>query len=220
METKACAGCFSTKSLFEFYLKLGRPSSAFCKECFKLNMARRRELKRDEVNAKQRDYTKRNKASVAEACRKWATANKTRTREYAREYYRKNHEKQRSQKNALMKKQRKDPSNRLRWHLSRRMNLALHDQGEYKRSSLSDYIGCTMPELRAWLEKQFKRGMTWKNYGPHWHVDHILPCSSFDLSDPKQVLQCFHFTNLRPLKAFDNVSKGGKITEPQMALLL
>jgi hypothetical protein len=175
---------------------------------------------RPELREKQKNYCQRNKEKVSKAHKQWAAKNKERTREYARAYYRLNHGKQRSQKNALMAKQAQDPAKRLRRYLSRRMNLALHEQGEYKRSSLSNYIGCTMPELRAWLEKQFKRGMTWGNYGPYWHVDHILPCSSFDLSNPKHVLQCFHFTNLRPLKAFDNVSKGGKITEPQMALLL
>jgi hypothetical protein len=220
MENKTCAGCLLTKGLTDFYLKLGRPSGAFCKECFKAKMHSRRCLMRPELREKQRDYCRRNKEKVLKSHQEWAAKNKERTREYARAYYRLNHEKQRSQKNALIKKQRQDPSKRLRWHLSRRMNLALRDQGEYKRSSLSSYVGCTMPELRVWLEKQFKRGMTWENYGPYWHVDHILPCASFDLADPNQVLQCFHFTNLRPLKAFDNVSKGGKITEPQMALLL
>ena len=59
-------------------------------------MARRRDLKRDEVNAKQREYTKRNKESVAESYKRWAALNKEHTREYAKLYYRKNHEKQRT----------------------------------------------------------------------------------------------------------------------------
>ena len=50
--------------------------------------------------------------------------------------------------------------------------------------------------------------MSWDNYGIHgWHIDHIRPCASFDLTDPEQQRQCFHYPNLQPLWAFDNLSK-------------
>lgn len=75
-----------------------------------------------------------------------------------------------------------------------------------------ELIGCSLRELRKYLERQFKPGMTWKNWGlKGWHVDHIRPCSSFDLSDPEQQKQCFHFTNLQPLWAEDNLSKGSSV---------
>jgi hypothetical protein len=51
--------------------------------------------------------------------------------------------------------------------------------------------------------------MTWDNYG-EWHVDHIQPCASFDLSDPKQLAECFNWSNLQPLWAKENISKGAK----------
>jgi hypothetical protein len=53
--------------------------------------------------------------------------------------------------------------------------------------------------------------MTWENYGPVWHVDHIRPCVSFDFLDPAQQRACFHYTNLQPLFALENLKKGGRV---------
>jgi len=72
-------------------------------------------------------------------------------------------------------------------------------------------IGCSIQELRAHLEALFLPGMTWKNYGFRgWHVDHKRPCVSFDLTDPAQQRACFHYTNLQPLWAKDNLKKHAK----------
>jgi hypothetical protein len=57
---------------------------------------------------------------------------------------------------------------------------------------------------------RFRPGMTWENYGPVWHVDHIKPCAKFDLTDPDQQRACFHFSNLQPLFADENLRKGGR----------
>ena len=61
--------------------------------------------------------------------------------------------------------------------------------------------------------------MTWDNHGNgwygngmnQWHIDHIIPCASFDLSKEEEQYRCFHYTNLQPLWAYDNLSKGNKI---------
>ena len=63
--------------------------------------------------------------------------------------------------------------------------------------------------LKNHLEKQFKEGMTWDNYGL-WHIDHIKPCASFDLICPVQQLACFHYKNLQPLWALENLQKSAK----------
>jgi len=89
--------------------------------------------------------------------------------------------------------------------------------GSFIRSNL---IGCTTSQLKTHLESTFKRGMTWDNYGTRWHVDHILPCASFDHTDENQRAQCWHWTNLRALDAKKNMEKSDTITEPQMSLLL
>jgi hypothetical protein len=53
--------------------------------------------------------------------------------------------------------------------------------------------------------------MSWDNYGFRgWHIDHKKPCALFDLSLPEQQRECFHFSNLQPLWAADNLAKGVK----------
>ena len=70
-------------------------------------------------------------------------------------------------------------------------------------------LGCTIPELKQYLESKFQEGMTWENWGVHgWHIDHIIPLSSFDLTCREQFLKVCHYTNLQPLWAKDNLSKG------------
>lgn len=78
-----------------------------------------------------------------------------------------------------------------------------------KYSDTINLIGCSVEQLWIHLESQFIEGMTRANYG-QWHVDHIIPCDSFDLSDIEQQKQCFHYTNLQPLWAKDNLIKGKK----------
>lgn len=82
----------------------------------------------------------------------------------------------------------------------------------YKKGYIVDNIGCTIPELKIYLENKFISGMTWKNYGlTGWHVDHIIPMSSFNLINKKQLLKAIHYTNLQPLWALDNIKKSNKI---------
>ncbi len=69
-------------------------------------------------------------------------------------------------------------------------------------------LGCTILELKAYLEARFLPGMTWKNHGlKGWHIDHIRPLTSFDLADRAQLLQAVHYTNLQPLWWQDNLRK-------------
>ena len=60
------------------------------------------------------------------------------------------------------------------------------------------------------LQKSFQEGMSWDNYG-EWHIDHIIPCASFDLTKQSEQKKCFHYTNLQPLWAKDNLSKGCRL---------
>jgi len=69
-----------------------------------------------------------------------------------------------------------------------------------------------MPYLIAHLESKFQEGMSWENYGKNgWHLDHIIPLSAFDLTDPEQLKIACHYTNIQPLWARDNLVKSNKI---------
>lgn len=81
--------------------------------------------------------------------------------------------------------------------------------GRTKRFSGIEYLGCSFEQLKTHLEKQFVDGMTWENHG-EWHIDHIKPLCSFDFSDERELFKAWHFSNLQPLWAKDNISKGGK----------
>jgi len=81
-----------------------------------------------------------------------------------------------------------------------------------KVRGFENYTGCTPDELRDWLESQFSDWMSWSNKGK-WHIDHIVPCASFDLSDKDQQKVCFNWRNLQPLERRKNISKGDDINE-------
>jgi hypothetical protein len=93
--------------------------------------------------------------------------------------------------------------------LYRRMNHLL----KYRRrgSHMVDYLGCSVDELLIWIESKFTEGMTWENRGRYgWHLDHIKPCKLFDFSKEEDIKDCFHYTNLQPLWANDNLRKSAK----------
>jgi hypothetical protein len=85
---------------------------------------------------------------------------------------------------------------------------ALKAKGKSKRTK--DLLGCSVSDLKRYLESLFQNGMSWDNYGD-WHIDHVRPCASFDLSDPEQQKRCFHYSNLQPLWALDNLKKSSRV---------
>lgn len=105
----------------------------------------------------------------------------------------------------LVKRRKQDPCYRLRVQLSIRVANALSGHAP-KAASTAELTGLNGVELMNYLEALFAPGMTRKNYG-EWQVDHIRPCASFDLTDPEQQRECFHYTNLQPLWAADNIAK-------------
>jgi hypothetical protein len=102
----------------------------------------------------------------------------------------------------------RDQGQRLKKRLMVRIWIAMKNQSVNATGTFAA-VGCSAEHLRAHLESKFEPGMMWNNYG-EWHVDHIRPCASFDLSDPKQLAECFNWSNLQPLWAKENISKGAK----------
>ena len=99
---------------------------------------------------------------------------------------------------------------RLEANLRARLYVAI--KNNYKAGSAVSDLGCTVEELRAYLGRLFSPGMTWWNWGVYgWHIDHVKPLASFDLTDREQFKEACHYTNLQPLWAEDNLSKGSKI---------
>lgn len=111
---------------------------------------------------------------------------------------------------ALRAKERYKEEMEYRLLCNLRSRLYAASSGVQRLESTKELIGCSSSELKKYLEKQFASGMSWDNRST-WHIDHIIPCSSFDLTDLKQREKCFHYTNLQPLWAIDNMRKGSKI---------
>ena len=80
-----------------------------------------------------------------------------------------------------------------------------------KIKSILKIVGCTLEKCKQHLESQFTPEMNWDNHGKYWEIDHIIPCSSFDLTDVEQQKQCFHYTNLQPLTKKENRTKSNKM---------
>jgi hypothetical protein len=98
---------------------------------------------------------------------------------------------------------------RLAHSLRAALAKALRSSGLRKSEPTFALVGCTRGELRLHLEAQFQPGMSWANYGK-WHIDHRRPICTFTLADPAQQKIAFHFSNLRPLWAEENLSRPRK----------
>jgi hypothetical protein len=150
-------------------------------------------------------WEKANVGRIRETARAWKANNKERVESLRRARHKENPEKRRAYQRSRLQS---DPGFRLRRNLQNRIWMTVVKGG--KSASTLELLGCTIPELRAHLESQFRPGMTWENYGPVWHIDHRRPCASFDLLDPAQQRECFRYTNLQPLFAEENIRKGDK----------
>jgi hypothetical protein len=117
----------------------------------------------------------------------------------------------RSRDNARrMQKRKTDPSFRIAGNLRKRLSFLLRAHAAKKTKQTLNLLGCSMCEFLDYLQSKFQLGMSFSNYGM-WHIDHIRPCNSFDLTNPDQQAECFHYSNLQPLWAADNRRKSDSV---------
>jgi hypothetical protein len=155
---------------------------------------------KEKILAQQKEYQLNNKGKIKE----YQLKNKEKIKERKKKYHLNNKEKTNNRKK---NRYRTDPNFRIVQCLRARLTIAI--KGTSKSKATLTLLGCTIEQLWVHLEKQFQPWMTRANHGL-WHIDHIIPCASFDLTDPKQQAECFHYTNLQPLWAHQNISKGAK----------
>jgi hypothetical protein len=166
---------------------------------------------KDTLKKRSRDsgkaYYAKNRARVLERCKRYTQDNKEDVAERGRNWYQRN-KKEIFEKRKDYKKKRRatDAVYAIECRLRARMASALRAASALKRSRSSELLGCSAAKLHAHIESLFSPGMSWENRHL-WHIDHIIPCSAFDLRDEEQQAACFHFTNLRPMWAKDNLKK-------------
>ncbi len=134
-----------------------------------------------------------------------------RAREYQRRWRAANADKVRIAARLRNRRFTKSPKGALKNRLRVRIANALKSQSANKATKSFEMIGCTPSELRDWIQSKFKPGMAWNNRHL-WHIDHKRPCASFDLTDPEQQKACFHYTNLQPLWATENLKKWKRVS--------
>lgn len=138
-------------------------------------------------------YYHKNKDSIAKCRKKYNSLASTKKK--IREY--------------IKSKRHNDIHYRIKDNLRRRINYALNHSKKSTRTS--ELLGCSLQDFKLYIESLWKKGMNWNNYGKFgWHLDHIQPCANFDLTDPDQQKKCFHYSNIQPLWAKDNWSKGSR----------
>jgi hypothetical protein len=156
-------------------------------------------------------YYEVNKQTLNDKHKAYNKVNKDKIIRRSKAHYEINKDKIRVQKNNYYNNKRKtDIQFKLSRNLRSRLNSAVN--GNYKSGSAIKDLGCTIEQLKQYLESKFQSGMSWDNWTlDGWHIDHIKPLASFDLTDRKQLLEACHYTNLQPLWATDNLIKSDKL---------
>lgn len=202
---KICKKCNISEELIEF-----RKDRAVCNNCLKKEKQNFYLSNKVKIREDQKNYREANRNKINAQKRSHYEQNKIRIILQNSLYKKNNRFKYNKNKNSRKKN---DPLFKLRINISERIRQALkyHLAGKYKnKGSTLEFLGCSIEELKSYLQNQFKKGMTWQNYGK-WHIDHIIPCAAFDLSKKEDCLKCFNYKNLQPLWAHENLSKADKI---------
>ena len=237
METKICSKCKEDKNICEFYVDPNNKKyRASCKICFNLNAKKYRDCNKNKIKEYTKNYRFINKETIKEKSKLYREKNEEKIKEkqksVSRKYYLNNREivKERSKKfrknnptysfeyreknptysNDYQQNRKKyDPIFKITYNMRARMSVFLKSNNITKKNKTFDIVGCSPEFLKEYLEQKFTEGMSWDLMGQHIHIDHIIPLSSANTEE--EVYKLCHYTNLQPLWAEDNLSKGSKI---------
>jgi hypothetical protein len=187
----------------KYYIKNKERISLRCKKNYIKNKER--------ILKKCKEYYEKNKKIINKRKRNYQKLYCLRNKEKVLKWAKKARIKRKDKFNKYIRDRLKTDINfKLRKTIRARIRVALKNYK--KRSKTLKLLGVNnIIVAKKHLEKSFKPGMSWKNHGK-WHIDHIKPCSSFDLTKASEQRECFHYTNLQPLWASENLSKGNRIS--------
>ena len=207
---KKCSKCNEEKDI-SFFGKAKTNKDGLngrCKDCIKIYQSGYRGEyylnNKEKLNKRHKEYYLSNKDKMDKYYKSYREQNKEQSKINYKEYYLLNKDK--------INKYKRDYLNnnidaKIKHTLRSRISMAMHGKGTNKCTSSSNLLGCSIYEFKKYLESKFTKGMSWENYGKNgWHIDHIKPCDSFDLSIPDQQKKCFHYSNLQPLWATTNIA--------------
>jgi len=189
---KLCRKCNKILPMCDFHKcktsKSGAQSK--CKICAKIAKAEWAIKNQDRVRASNRSWTAKNPEKAYEKSKRW-------------------HEKNPKWQSLYAKERRKsDPLFGMAGRARCRIRNFLTSKGFTKSKTTEEIIGCSFGFLVSHIESMFSEGMSWENRGC-WRMDHIIPLSS--ASSEEEILALCHYTNLQPLWAYENKSKGCRI---------
>lgn len=188
-DKKLCTNCNIVKSKLDFSFKNKAKGQlqAYCKKCA--------------YETKKGKYTDYNKKYHEE----YRVENREKLSKNHAEYFQKNKEKINEKARA---KRKINEQFRIANNLRSRVSKVL--SGVIGREKTMEMLGCTLEDFKKHIESQWLDWMTWENHGPKWHIDHIVPVASFDLTKSEERRKCFHYKNMQPLPAKLNLSKNKK----------
>jgi hypothetical protein len=222
METKVCCKCRIEKHITDFPKDKSKKDGlySYCKECTISKFNNYKQKNPEKVKkTKQEEYIKNierykflqdnfkelNPNYQNEYNKEYYLTNCEKIKEKRRNYYLNNKEKE----NEYSKERRKyDIIFNLKCNIRSRIYFYLKKNKISKNNKTFDIVGCTPEFLKKHLEKKFIDGMTWENQG-EWHIDHIIPLSSAKTEE--ELYKLCYYSNLQPLWAGDNLSKGNKV---------
>ena len=210
MDEKKCPKCNLIKKVNEFYKR-----KAQCKTCMNIELKKYRDNNKEKVSLTIKKCRENNKEKYLETERKYRENN----RENIIKLRTENKEKYAiSKKEYDKKKLLTCPEYKILKNTRRRVSRMLNEKEISKTTSTIELIGCSISQFKKWLESNFDQHMKWDNYGSYWHIDHVMPCSSFEMENAREQRACFSWENCRPLKGKDNVIKNNKIIQLQLLL--